>query len=362
MKHSNLFLTTLILSAALQPHANASQIYANTITAYNIAAIQHAVTHTAFNSFEGAMSASLGLQYEHPAQNEDPSKTYGRAPMYGRAATYGEHNDDGTAGRSGGNNTNPDAALNSIWFSWEHTDDKVKFDDYDRIHSDFDLVMMGLSGGKSKMSNGITQWGIYTGYIGGHQRNEFLNIDEQGGYFGLYNGFNLGNFNLSTSINGGVLDNNADNIFGTDSFTNFWLGAVANATVNIPLDNTFTIQPGVQLGYTWIKSDDYTSASGDLLTNDAFNMFEISPTLRAIKHIDNGWYGALSVKHVMIFANGGDLNVNGIRAQALDLDNFTEYSISLEKAVANVTFTANFGRRDGSHNGWIGGTNIKFRF
>ncbi len=360
MKHTNPFLLSALI-ACIATNAHASHTYANTITAHNIAAIQHAITHTAFNSFEGAMSASLGTVHNIPAP-EDPQKTYGRAPMYGRAATYGEYNDDGSAGRSGGNNTNPDTALNSIWFSWEHVGDDVKFDEYDKIDSDINLVMMGLSGGQSKMGNGITQWGLYTGYVGGTQENKFLDIDEQGGYFGLYNGFYLGNFNLSTSVNGGVLDNSADNIYGTDDFTNFWIGAVANATYNIALDNTFTIQPGIQLGYTWIKSDDYTSASGDMLTNESFNMIEVSPTLRAIKHIGAGWYGALNLKHVMIYANGGDLSINGNSVSELDMDNFTEYSLSLEKSIANVTFTANFGRRDGSHNGWIGGTNIKFRF
>lgn len=358
MKNTNLFLlSAMILSGISITNANASHIYANTITAHNIAAIQHAITHTAFNSFEGAMPASLNEQRVTAQKNKQaPQET---ASLYGRASIYGEYDDSALTGRSGGD---AEAALNSIWFSWEHIGDNVKFDNFSSLDSDFDLVMMGLSGGVAKMGNGITQWGIYTGYVGGTQQNDFLDIDEQGGYFGLYNGFNAGRFNLSTSINGGALDNSAENEFDTDDFTNFWVGAIANATYDISLDDTFTIQPGIQVGYTWIKSENYTSASGDVLKNDAFGMLEVSPTLRAIKHIGNGWHGALNVKHIMIYTHGGELTVNGTPAPELEMDDFTEYTLSLEKSVANVIFTANFGRRDGAHNGWVGGTNIKFRF
>jgi len=356
MKHTNLFLlSSLIASATTGAHA--SHVYANAVTAHNIAGIQHAITHTAFNSFEGVLSSSLDTQLN----NTEKQDARNHKQMYGRAATYGEYEEYST-GRNGGDTSNSDAALNSIWFSWEHIDNDIKFDDFDTIDSDFDLVMMGLSGGQSKMGDGITRWGIYTGYIGGGQENDFFDINEQGGYFGLYNGFYFGNFNLSTSVNGGALDNAADTTYGTDDFTNFWVGATLNATYNFALDDTFTIQPGVQLGYTWIKSENYTSASGDIIANDAFNMIEVSPTLRAIKHIGNGWHGGLNIKHVMIYANGGDLSVNDERISELDLDGFTEYGLTLEKSVSNIIFTANFGRRDGSHNGWIGGTNIKIKF
>ena len=368
MKHTYLLFLAPALFITSYAHATTPHAYANAITAHNIATLQHSITHTAFDSFEGSMAATLNENKPGktiPAldkEKKSPYQTYGRAPMYGHAATYGEYNDDGSAGRSGGDKYNTDASLNNIWFAYEHISDDVKIDDFTTLDSNQDLGIMGLSGGHSKWGNGITQWGIYTGYIGAHQRNNEINIDSQGGFFGVYNGFSIDNFNLSTSIISGVLDNTATSTFGDDGYTNFWISGIANATYSIHLDDTFTLQPGVQFAYTWIKAEDYTSVSGDTMKNDAFNMIEVSPTLRAIKHIGSGWYGSLNLKHIMIFANGGDLTVNDTTIPELNIGDFTEYSLSLEKSIANISLTANFGRRDGAHRGWIGGINLKVRF
>lgn len=370
MKHQSIFVATLgILSSIHGANAYAPHVYANTISAYNVAAIQHTITQSAFRAFAGSMGNTMAhtdTTATTISTTENPATTYGRAPMYGTAPIYGEYNDDGSAGRSGGDRFNADAALTNIWFSWQHMGDNAKFDNFARLDTKFNSAIMGLSGGQSKIANGLSKWGIYTGYVGGTQENKNISIDEQGGFFGVYNGFALGNFNAYTTINGGVIDNSADfadnNGTSTDEYTNFWVGGAINATYNIALDNTFTLQPTLHLGYTWIKSENYTSASGDILQNDAFSMFDISPEIRAIKHIANNWFGALHAKYVMIFDNGGDLSINHTPVDTLETDNFVEYGISLEKSVANIYFNANFGRRDGARDGWIGGLNIKILF
>lgn len=363
MKTTSLFISPLLfLTFASGAHAYSSHIYANTISAHNISVLQHTITQTAFNSFEGSMATHLGQQQTSNLPAPNSPDLYGRAPMYGAAPVYGEYNDDGLAGRSGGDGLNTNAALNSIWFNWQHLGDNAKFDDFSRLNTKYDMVMMGLAGGRAKMGNGISEWGLYTGYVGGTLENSDISIDGQGGYFGVYNGFSIGVFNLSTTINGGVIDNASDTQNGTDDFTNFWVGGAINATYDIALDNTFTLQPGIHAGYTWIKSENYTSVSGDLIENDAFSMLELSPEIRAIKHIGNGWFGSLNAKYAMIFANGGDIVVNDNSISELEIGNFVEYSISLEKSISNVNMSANFGRRDGARDGWIGGLNIKVIF
>ena len=370
MKHQSIFIATLaILAGTHGANAYAPHVYANTISANNIAAIQHTITQTAFRAFGGSMgNAITNTNFSTPATKtpEDPAKTYGRAPMYGTAPMYGEYNDDGSAGRSGGDRYNADAALSNIWINWQHMGDNAKFDDFARLDTKFNTFMLGISGGQTKFAGGLSKWGIYTGYVGGTQENNSINIDEQGGYFGFYNGNVFGNLGLYATINGGVIDNSADFMdnggISTDEYTNFWTGGAVNATYNIALDSTFTLQPTLHIGYTWIKSENYTSASGDILENDAFSMFDISPEIRAIKHISNGWFGALHAKYVMIFDNGGDLSINHASVDTLETDNFVEYGISLEKSVANINVHANFGRRDGARDGWIGGLNIKYLF
>lgn len=367
MKHLSILAASTISVATLSgASAATSHLYANNITAHNIAAIQDTVTSGAFRAFSGSMGTILGNQSILAARatraNEDPSKTYGRAPMYGTASIYGEYNDDGTAGRNGGDIINADAALNNVWINWQHIGDDVKFDEFERLDSDFDVAMFGISGGTSEMMGGISKWGIYAGHINGDQDNSTIKIDEHGGFFGIYNGNIFGNLGLYASLNGGVLNNTVTSTYGIDELSNFWAAGTISATYDFALDRTFTIQPGLHTGYTWIKSENYTSASGDIVKNDAFSMLEITPALRAIKHIGNGWFGSLNLKHVMIFANGGNLTVNDVATETLETNNYTEYSISLEKSVSHMNVSATFGRHDGARDGWIGGINIKYMF
>lgn len=329
--------------------------HANTISAHNIGVIQHSITQSAISSFMAAPGYIIG---QHAKQALPDTHT----PLYGTAPMYGEYNDDGNTGRNGGDIYNADATLNNIWVKWNHLDSDAKFDDFAKLNTDIDTFMFGISGGQTEFAGGISKWGLYSGYITSDQENHDIKINENGGFFGLYNGNTFGDLGIYATVNGGVLSNSADTLFGTDEYTNFWIGGAINTTYNIALDNTFTIQPALHLGYTWIRSENYTATSGDIINNDAFGMLEVSPTIRAIKHIGNGWFGALNAQYVMLFTNGGDTTVNNVGITELESNNFFEYSISLEKAVSNFVMSGHIGRHDGARTGWIGGINIKYVF
>ena len=363
MKYTSIFILALFATGAIFGDAHASHTHANTVVAHNISMFQHTITQNSIRSFGGSLGASLGgATAPTPTPQNKDKDTYMRTPMYGRAAIYGEYNDDGSWGRSGGNTFNQDATLNGIWLDWQHGTEDVHFNDFARMDSDTDIIMAGISGGQIKLGNGMSKWGIYTGYIDATQENRDMQIHEQGGFFGIYNGNTFGNFGLYATVNGGVLDNTTDNAFGTDEHTNFWVGGAFNATYNIILDKTFTLQPGIGAGYTWIKSENYTSASGALLANDAFGMIQVSPALRAIKHIGSGWFGTIGAQYVMTFDNGGDLKINGITSAQPEIDDYIEYGLTLEKSISSFSFSAHINRRDGARDGWIGGANIKIRF
>ena len=359
MKHFSLITSFAVLSA-LTGQASASHFYTNAISAHNIASMQHSIAQTAFASFDGPMARAISRSQPAPQQaNEDPTTTYGHAPMYGTMSIYGEYNDDG---RSGGDSINARRTISNAWLNWQRIGNDTAFDEINNPKSKHNLYMGGLTSGRTNFGNSHAAWGIYAGYLDGDTTNRDINTDTQGGFFGIYNRFQNNRINISTTVNGGVANNTTDTTFGTDETTNFWVGGLVNTTYNIIMDNTFTLQPNVQIGYTWIKSENYTSASGDIINNDAFNIFEFTPGISAIKHIGNNWFGEIGVKHVMLFTNGGDITVNNVALEELTDHNFTEYGISLEKAIGPVAFRANIGRRDGGHSGWTGGLNFKYLF
>lgn len=357
MKKNTLLSTAFTLAGIISTaHATNAHIYANTTTAHSVAILQHTIAQNAFSSFG---VPTTGTTHQHTTNTEDPNTTYGHAPLYGTMSIYGEYNDDG---RSGGDNAYARRTLNNLWIDWQHANINTNLDNTARLNTKYDLLMAGLASGETKFKYGHATWGIYTGFLDAQHHNHDITTKSQGGFFGIHNKYATKNFNLATTINGGVIDNTSDTTFGTDEHTNFWISGTINTGYNIALDHTFTLQPGIQTGYTWIKAENYTSASGDILTNDAFDIFEVTPTIRAIKHIANGWYGTLDAKYVMFFTDGGDITVNSAKYNTPSDMHFSEYGLSLEKSVGYITLRANIARRDGAHDGWIGGLNFKYLF
>ncbi len=354
--------------------ATGSHVYANTFTTNNITAFQHSIMTTAMQTFEGTAAAALGGRARLVSHSDDSKYLYGTTPMYGRPKLYGEYGDEGKSteiqtGHNGGDviteidtDKDPRPVLNSTWLTWQHFDDEVKFKGYDELNTDTDIIMFGIAGGEAQRGIGISEWGVFGGYIGGDQKNEFININENGGYIGLYTGYNIQKFNLSFAVNAGALYNNAEHENGGDEFANMWAGAALNATYNIALDDSFTIQPGVYAGYTWIGSANYISASNDYIANKNFNTFEVAPEIKAIKHIAKGWFGTLNFKYAFMMGPDGDVVVNGIQLENLDTRDYAEYGIGIEKSIDRFNVALNINRRDGGRAGWNGGFNLKYIF
>lgn len=371
MKHVSSFTLSAILIGLCAPAFGARpHMYANAISANNIAVMQHSIMTNAMQTFEGSAAAALGNRAKltmqpAPRDSKNSPDLYGRMPMYGTMHLYGEYGEEGihtpTKGRNGGDDyTRP--VVNSIWLNWAHYGDDAKFRHYDRLDSDYDVVMLGLSGGEAQWGAGISEWGLYGGYVGGNQTNDFVDIEENGGYWGLYSGYNIGNFNLSISANGGALYNRDETKFGTDEYANMWAGGAARAAYNIALDDTFTLQPSIYAGYTWIKSANYVSVSGEKIANKNFNIFEITPAMRAIKHLGKGWFGFIGIKYVFESDNGGDVIVNGTKLSKLDSENYSEYGVGIEKSIDRFNLMLHLDRRDGGRTGFSGGLNLKYIF
>lgn len=370
MRHKKIIssLTTAIATATTLSSAHgatAPHLYANAFSAHNIAAMQHSISLAAIGAFEGSAAAAMGSRDTFAQQRPAPSTrdTYGRAPEYGTMPTYGEYGDDGTVfqGRSGGDTT-ATPIINSTWLQWRHFGDDVRFRSHDIIDSDYDLIMAGLNGGHAKFGNGISQWGLYGGYAGSTMENNSLAMTGHGGYMGVYGGYNTGNFNMALTATGGAIHTDAKNIFGTDQYANMWAGAALNATYNIALDDTFTLQPGLFASYTWAESADYIAASGQNINNRDFSFWELAPGIRAIKHIAQGWFGFATFKYVFGRTDGGTTTIDELNVTDLSLRDYSEYGLGIEKSINKFNVAINLTRRDGGRNGWGGGVNLKYIF
>ena len=369
----------IILSSAVFIAAYASQslaaqaspaLYANPITSHNIGVIQHSIFNAADTGFD-MMGLHVGMRApqqntttqaaNNPNTHQDYTKLYGTMPMYGSMSMYGEYGDDiaiySAPGRSGG-----DTPIGlSTWATWQHFADHEKFKNMRTLKTNTDLIMAGIGAIRHPMGTGHATFGAYAGYVGGDQHNSHMDITENAGFIGGYGAYHIGQLMASGTITLGHQKNDIAKKFGGDDFNNTWMGLGAQTTYDILIDPTFTLQPGVYAGYTWIKSSDYTTADIKI-KNSNLHLFEITPNIRAIKHIANGWFGSLNGKYIMRFADGGEVRANSYNLTDLDTRNYFEYGIALEKSFGALNAGIQINRRDGGRSGWNGLINIKYAF
>ena len=377
MKSKYLFAATAAAITATSGYAYTPLMFANGMTARNIGAIQHSVMIGAIENFEGSAASALGPRGRIPLNlnaEEVPTRAdYGEMARYGTMPMYGEYGDDGTVlrrGRNGGDNDENThrrrtrrPKMNNIWLAWEHYGDDAKYSNMQTTDSPYDLIMFGLSVQRAQLQGGVSEWGMFGGYVGGTQENDYMEIHENGGYVGIYNGYNIREFYLSFAADAGALYNRAEaKNTASDEFANLWIGASINTKYNIRLTDEFTLQPGAYIGYTWIKSANYISVAGAMLDNNNFNMFEISPALRAIQHIGRGWYGTLGARYAFNLKSSGKAYANNVQLPDLDTKDFVEYGVGVEKSIDRFNIAVNLGRHDGGRRGWNGGFSLKYIF
>ena len=367
MKKTSVWLLSVATTFGFAPFnthaANVSHLSANGIAVNNIAVMQHSIMHNAFDNFDRSMANALDRPPKEAFKSgtkTEPTPVKDPAKDYGKMSNYGEYGDDGTvfsSGRSGGDLD----TSNAIWLDWQHAQDYAKFDGFHRVDSNHDIISIGFSDVPSQWNSGASEFGGFGGVIISDEDSGTVKLSETGEYVGLYYAQHSSGFNLNSAINFGTLfsDTKSD-AYGKYALTNLWAGAAVNASYNILLDETSVLQPGLYGGYTWIYSDGYQTANGHGISFNNFQAFELSPSLRAITHIGEGWVGIMSARYVFNFADGGELKKSGM--SELDLADYCEYGLSFERSSEVLSFAISLNRRDGGRSGWSGGLHARYRF
>lgn len=359
MKHISALALSVMATATISAGANAATVplaRSNGVITNNIATMQHTIMLNAFDNFDGSMAITNGdyLANRPRAETCQPvyTTTYCDGDMYGDAPTAR------ASGHSGGETMNS----GYYWIDWRHAQDKAEFKDFDKMESNYDLISLGFASDPEEFSNGFSQYGGFGGVAIAREKSDNVKLEENGGYFGLYRAYHIGGFNIAGAADAGLLFSDTKSAITDYDFTNFWLGAAINTSYNIRMGNSFTLQPGVYLGYTWIYSDGYESATGSDISIDSAHMFEVSPSLRALFSFGGDWYAAASARYVFNFNAGGDTKVAGAKIPELELKDYIEYGLSIEKDIERFSMAISLYRHDGGLTGWAGGVQLRYAF
>jgi hypothetical protein len=342
MKRILYFSTIIALHTGIATATPLAFATEQAINAIKTATIQHTIVQNT-------------LSYPTPSTQTQNTST----PMYGTLKTYGEYNDDGMIGHNGGDTQ---SALANIWLDWQHTTDDITPNDLKSFDSKYDIATFGLSGHNKQTKHSTYNWTFYSGYINGTSKNSELHSAEHGGFIGIHNRINTKNFVINSTINTGSIKHNTDYMSLHDKYINIWFGAGTNLAYSIKLFDTFNICPNLSIGYTWIKNQTQNELYSDDLQDQTFGFLELTPGILATKHIADNWFGTLSVKHTVSSIADKHIMLNDTEFTLPNINNYTEFGITLKKQANSFVFTANINRREGDICGWAGGLNIKYIF
>ena len=252
---------------------------------------------------------------------------------------------------------------NNAWFKTMVFDENIGFKNFNTIDSKTFALAGGFNTDKLHFDKYNGTLGVYAGYIDGKQKFTDNKIEQEGGFIGLTSEITRGNAFFLSTINGGILKNEAENMYGTDKFDTRWFGLGLKGGYNYALRNSWALQLNLYAGYTYVKSEDYTSKSGIKINRDSLNLLEIDPGFKLSTQFGKDWTGFIQGKYIAFINDGGATRANEFALPDLDIRNHFEYGFGIGRSFVNdLSVTAVINRRDGSHPGWNGSVEFNYRF
>ena len=330
-----LLLSSGVLSLVFTVSANAVSGYANTVSAMNI-----------------NMLTERMMSYVH--RGENISTYFSNKSMYGTMTRFDEYGDDGSTLKGSTITTEvSDSIFKNVWGDVDYVNGHMHFSSGNTFQSKMFIGTIGSETNSIDLKYGDVSFGGFVSYING----EFDGLDSQGNGIGVFGRYNYKNFDTAVMINDGSL--NTD--FGVNDFSNAWFNVAADMSIKIKIDNTLYLEPRLYAGYTWVSSDNLY-ISGNFVSENNFNLWNVVPSVRFIKNIADDWYGTLSGKYVAKFNDDNDIHINGVRTDGVTMDNYFEIATGVEYDYHKFVFNGVVTKQIGGIDSWGGNINVKYLF
>ena len=285
-------------------------------------------------------------------------------PMVATAATVAALNDEiysrvlndvDALKDSTANVSSSDRSIKNAWVKSFGSKDAVDLKDFVGADTKFAGLIGGLSSNRINEGNGWSAiYSIYGAYAGGEQKFAGEKVTNHGVYLGLGANFYNGDFFVGTTVNGGIMRNRSDKtgFDGKDKF-NSYMGGVAVKTGYDYHLGSFTVEPNVYASYTIISAEDYVTKSGAKVKFGDMGVIEAAPGLKLSQDFGEGFKGYLSGRYVWSFTQGQHVTANDFTLPDVELEDYAEYGIGLEKSWGDrAAGFVEVKRRDGGREGW----------
>jgi outer membrane autotransporter protein len=172
----------------------------------------------------------------------------------------------------------------------------------------------------------------FAGYNGSHQNYDNIGVYQNGGNLGLTGVVYKGNFFAALSGTVGASNGNSNTPYGVDNFTTLIAGLAGKVGYNIEINSgRFILQPTYSMSYTFANTFDYTTAAGTHVTSDPLNAIQISPGLKFIANLKDGWQPYLSIDMVWNLMDSQKFYANNVQLPGVSVAPYFEYGLGVQR-------------------------------
>lgn len=193
-----------------------------------------------------------------------------------------------------------------------------------------------LFGGDTEIKELKNGWdAVYTGYAGynGSQQNyDGISINQSGATLGATGVFYKGNLFTGLTANVGANAAQAYTMYGKEDFTMLTSGIASKTGYNFELNNgKFIIQPNYLMSYSFVNTFNYTNAAGVNMSSDPLNAIQVSPGIKFIGNLENGWQPYAVVQMVWNIMDQTKFQANDVSLPELSVKPYIQYGIGIQR-------------------------------
>ena len=175
-------------------------------------------------------------------------------------------------------------------------------------------------------------WGVFFGYNGSKQSYDSVDTRQNGATMGLVGELYKKNFFTGLSINAGASMGKADTMYGSDDF-NTWVGGIASKTgYNFEFKNgRYIVQPTLLLGYSFIKTIDFTNSAGVKISSEPIHSIHLEPGVKVISPRKNGWRPYAHFSVIWNILDKAKIKANDMPLPETSIKPYVKYGVGVQK-------------------------------
>jgi outer membrane autotransporter protein len=125
----------------------------------------------------------------------------------------------------------------------------------------------------------------------------------------------------------------ADTMYGTDDFNSFAGGVASKTGYNFEFKNgRYILQPTLLLGYSFIKTMDFTNSAGVKITSEPIHSIHVEPGVKLICPRGKGWRPYAHISVVANILDKAKFKANNMPLPETSIKPYVKYGVGIQKS------------------------------